>query len=77
MSMIYSVESILSCLHYLLVNNAGTYIDPPFLKLTHDTFQKTIPQCACRLFYHLAFARNWIKAGTQGRVLLQVQLMVS
>ena len=54
----------------LLVNNAGTYIDPPFLKLTHDTFQKTMYlNVHAGFFITQAFARNWIKAGTQGRVL--------
>lgn len=54
----------------LLVNNAGTFIDKPFLEMDHDTYERTFRlNVAAGYFLTQAFARLWIASGTAGRVL--------
>ena len=54
----------------LLINNAGTYIDPPFLEMTQECFQKTMSLNVCAGFFLTqAFSRTWIANGVSGRVL--------
>ena len=54
----------------LLINNAGTYIDPPFLEMTQECFQKTMSlNVYAGYFLTQAFARRWIADGISGRVL--------
>lgn len=54
----------------LLVNNAGTYIDPPFLDLKYECFQKTMYlNVHSGFFLTQAFARRWIQGDVRGRVL--------
>ncbi|MDP6444875.1 MAG: SDR family oxidoreductase [Pirellulaceae bacterium] len=55
----------------ILVNNAGTYIDDPYLELTHDTFEYTMRlNVAAPFFLTQRFAKHWIAAGVDGRVLM-------
>ena len=54
----------------LLVNNAGTYIDKPFLEMDYATYEKTFRlNVAAGYFLTQAFARHWIERGVAGRVL--------
>ncbi len=54
----------------LLVNNAGTFIDKPFLEMDHETYERTFRlNVAAGYFLTQAFARRWIAAGQPGRVL--------
>lgn len=54
----------------LLVNNAGTYIDVPFLDMDFDRYMKTMHlNVTSGFFLTQAFARRWIQQGTLGRVL--------
>lgn len=55
----------------LLVNNAGTYIDKPFLEMDFATFDKTM-RLNVYAYYFLTqkFAKYWVDHGIQGRVLL-------
>lgn len=54
----------------LLINNAGTYIDPPFLQLDYECFQKTMNlNVASGFFLTQAFARRWVEQQIKGRVL--------
>jgi NAD(P)-dependent dehydrogenase (short-subunit alcohol dehydrogenase family) len=54
----------------LLVNNAGTYIDTPFLEMDFERFQTTMHlNVTAGYFLTQAFARRWIKNSVQGRVL--------
>lgn len=54
----------------LLVNNAGTFIDKPFLEMDHDTYERTFRlNVAAGYFLTQAFARRWIDRGEAGRVL--------
>ena len=54
----------------LLVNNAGTFIDKPFLEMDHDTYERTFRlNVAAGYFLTQAFARRWISSGKSGRVL--------
>lgn len=54
----------------ILVNNAGTYIDKPFLEMDCDTYERTIKlNVSVGYFLTQAFARRWIDQGTAGRVL--------
>ena len=54
----------------LLVSNAGTYIDQPFLEMDFDTFDRTM-----KLNVYAGFlltqrlARRWVERGTDARVL--------
>lgn len=55
----------------LLVNNAGTYIDQPFLEMDFDTFDRTMRLNVYSYFFLTQrFARQWVKSSTAGRVLL-------
>lgn len=55
----------------LLVCNAGTYIDEPFLDMKYETFDRTM-----KLNVHSQFlmiqhlARVWVKNGTRGRIVV-------
>ena len=53
-----------------LVNNAGTYIDQPFLELDFATFEKTmrLNVFSCFLLTQ-RFAQHWVANGMEGRVL--------
>jgi NAD(P)-dependent dehydrogenase (short-subunit alcohol dehydrogenase family) len=54
----------------LLVNNAGTYIDPPFWELDYECYRKTMDlNVAAGMFLTQAFARRWMQRGIEGRVL--------
>lgn len=54
----------------LLVNNAGTYIDSPFLELTAEQFERTWRlNVGAGMFLTQAFARRWVERGCRGRVL--------
>jgi NAD(P)-dependent dehydrogenase (short-subunit alcohol dehydrogenase family) len=54
----------------LLVNNAGTFIDLPFLEMTYDRYVTTMHlNVTSGYFLTQAFARRWIDAGVSGRVL--------
>ena len=53
----------------LLVNNAGTYIDTPFLEMDFERFQKTMHlNVTAGYFITQAFARRWIENNQHGRV---------
>ena len=54
----------------LLVNNAGVFIDKPFLQMDVPTFQRTM-HLNVEVGYFLTqhFANHWIEHGTRGRVL--------
>ena len=54
----------------ILVNNAGTFCDKPFLEMDVATFQRTM-QLNVHAGYFLtqAFARAWVAGGVAGRVL--------
>lgn len=54
----------------LLVNNAGTYIDRPFLEMDHATYQHTMRlNVESGYFLTQRYARAWIAEGIHGRVL--------
>jgi len=54
----------------LLVNNAGAFIDKPFLDMNVETFEKTFRlNVASGYFITQFFARRWIESQKQGRVL--------
>lgn len=54
----------------LLVNNAGTYIDRPFLDMDFETYEKTFRlNAAAPYFLTQLFAKHWIATGTKGRIL--------
>lgn len=53
----------------LLVNNAGTFIDKPFLEMDQETFDRTWRlNVAAGYFLTQSFARRWIQASVRGRV---------
>ena len=55
----------------LLVNNAGTYIDQPFLEMDFATFDQTMRLNVYGYFFLTqCFARYWVENGIQGRVLM-------
>lgn len=55
----------------ILVNNAGQFFDKPFLEMTYDRFEKTIRlNVASVYFLTQLFARKWVEAGVQGRVIM-------
>ena len=55
----------------LLVNNAGTYIDRPFLEMDFDTFDRTMKLNVYSYFFmSQAFAKRWVAQKTGGRILL-------
>jgi NAD(P)-dependent dehydrogenase (short-subunit alcohol dehydrogenase family) len=54
----------------LLVNNAGAYIDKPFLEMDYDTFDRTMRlNVASGYFLTQYFAKRWIEQKVRGRVL--------
>ncbi len=54
----------------LLANNAGTFIDVPFLEMSYERYQKTLAlNVTSGYFLTQAFARQWIDKGVRGRVL--------
>jgi NAD(P)-dependent dehydrogenase (short-subunit alcohol dehydrogenase family) len=54
----------------LLVNNAGTYIDRPFLEMDWDTYDRTMRlNLDAGYFLTQAFARRWIDKQISGRIL--------
>ncbi len=54
----------------LLVNNAGAFIDKPFLDMDLDTFERTFRlNVAAGYFLTQFFAKRWIGSRTRGRVL--------
>src|SRR5438046_830833 len=54
-----------------LVNNAGTYIDKPFLEMDCQTYDRTMRlNVAAPYFLTQRFARHWIGSKTAGRVLM-------
>lgn len=55
----------------LLVNNAGTYADVPFLEMTVESFERTMRlNVASHFFMTQSFAREWVAGHIDGRVLL-------
>ncbi|MGB7347027.1 MAG: SDR family oxidoreductase [Pirellulaceae bacterium] len=53
----------------LLVNNAGTYIDKPFLEMDFDRYLKTMHlNVTAGYFLTQRFARRWVQQGVRGRV---------
>lgn len=55
----------------ILVNNAGTYIDKPYLEMDLATYETTMRlNVAAPFFLTQAFARRWVAAKTNGRVLM-------
>ncbi len=54
----------------LLVNNAGTYAEEPFLKMSHESFERTMRlNVYAGFFLTQAYARRWVAEGVAGRVL--------
>ncbi len=54
----------------IVINNAGTYCDLPFLEMDWETYERTMRlNVAAGYFLTQAFARRWIAAGVGGRVL--------
>ncbi len=54
----------------LLVNNAGTFIDKPFLEMDLATYERTMRlNLASGYFLTQAFARRWTEKKLRGRVL--------
>ncbi len=54
----------------LLVNNAGTCVDVPFLDLDYDRFERTMQlNVTAGYFITQAFARRWVQHEIAGRVL--------
>lgn len=54
----------------LLVNNAGTFIDVPFLEMDGERFRKTMQlNVHAGFFLTQAFARQWVQNGVAGRIL--------
>lgn len=55
----------------LLVCNAGTYIDRPFLEMPFETFQATMElNVASQFVLVQEFARHWVQRSMPGRVVL-------
>ena len=54
----------------LLVNNAGVFIDQPFLQMEPERFQRTLQiNVAAGYFLTQAYARRWVQNNVAGRVL--------
>lgn len=54
----------------LLVNNAGIFIDSPFLQMTRERYRRTFAlNCEAGFFLTQHFAEQWIAKGVNGRVL--------
>ena len=55
----------------ILINNAGTYADSPFLEMTHDSFERTMRLNVFSYFFLTqSFAREWVSQHVHGRVLM-------
>lgn len=55
----------------LLVNNAGTFVDVPFLEMDLARFETTMRlNVQVPFFLTQAFARRWVREGVAGRVLI-------
>lgn len=55
----------------ILINNAGTYIDSPFLELDFEVFDRTLKLNVYSYFFMTQrFARRWVATQTAGRVLM-------
>lgn len=55
----------------IVVNNAGTYIDKPFLEMDWETYSQTMSlNVAAPYFLTQQFARHWVQQGIRGRVLM-------
>ncbi|MDB4614075.1 SDR family oxidoreductase [bacterium] len=55
----------------LLVNNAGTYMDQPFLEMDFETFDRTMKLNVYSYFFLTQrFAKHWVENSIAGRVLL-------
>ena len=55
----------------LLVCNAGTYIDQPFLEMDYATFDRTMKLNVYSQYVLIqAFARRWVKHGVCGRIVV-------
>ena len=55
----------------LLVCNAGTYIDRPFLEMDFATFDRTMKLNVYSQFLLIqAFARRWVEQGVAGRIVV-------
>lgn len=54
----------------LLANNAGTFVDEPFLHMEYETYDRTMRlNVASGFFLTQAFAKYWISQGIAGRVI--------
>ena len=54
----------------LLINNAGTFIDTPFLQMDYDRYRTTMHlNVTAGYFLTQSFANRWIRDGIAGRVL--------
>ncbi len=54
----------------LLVNNAGTYVDIPFLEMTAERYRQTMRlNVDAGFFLTQAFARHWVAKQQAGRIL--------
>lgn len=55
----------------LVVSNAGTYSDQPFLQMTVDSFERTMRlNVGSHFFLVQRFAQHWTKLNISGRVIL-------
>lgn len=55
----------------LLVNNAGTFIDLPYLEMTRSRYEKTMRlNVDAPFFLTQEYARRWVSASVAGRVLM-------
>jgi NAD(P)-dependent dehydrogenase (short-subunit alcohol dehydrogenase family) len=70
------IPNLLSRVHQLapnvsiLINNAGTFCEKPFLEMDWETYQKTMRlNVESGYFLTQGFARRWIECGIKGRVL--------
>jgi len=55
----------------VLVNNAGLFIDTPYLEMDRDRWQRTMDlNVAAPYFLTQRFAQRWIERGVDGRVLM-------
>ncbi len=69
-SFVRNVELALGREPDLLVNNAGTFCDKPFLEMDIATFQRTFAiNVSSGYFLTQHFAKRWIETGVAGRVL--------
>lgn len=67
-SLMNQVDSVMPGID-LLVNNAGTFVDQPFLEMDLDRYMKTIHlNVSAGYFLTQAFARRWVRNKVHGRV---------